>query len=38
MKKLASGKGVKLLLAASVINLVFLFSELLFNVFGVMFS
>lgn len=30
--------GVRLLLAASVINLVFLFSELAFNVFGVMFS
>lgn len=38
MNKATSGMGVRLLLAASVINLVFLFSELAFNVFGVMFS
>lgn len=30
--------GIKLLLAAAIINLVFLFSELAFNVLGVMFS
>jgi len=37
MNKLTQGIGVKLLLMASIINLVFLFSELAFNVFGTMF-
>lgn len=38
MDKVITGKGVRLLMIVSMVNLVFLFSELAFNVLGVMFS
>jgi len=38
MHKEFSSRGAKLLLAAALVNLFFLFSELAFNVFGVMLS